>query len=352
MIRAVLLTALALAAGCSFEPDLSRYLPCDEQGRCPERQVCAAETHRCVPACGEQAECSGEGGSMDAGPKDAGAGAGDAGLAPLVLDGGPLAAATEGAPYQTTLAPRGGQPPYAYTGPFNSDLPPEFSLSTGGVLSASPAATRVGQYGFDVKVTDDAGTSVEAHYGLRVRPLLRISSQTPLSDGIKDKAYSDRVGATGGSGTCTFALDGGALPAGLTLHPDGTLDGTPTQNGTSFSFGVAVTDADAPPQRSSRAYTMTIQLITTPVAVTMATRSLADGRAGWTYRQTLKAYGGTAPYGWQVVSGLPGGVSLTKTDGDGEISGTPADGGTYSVTVKVTDAVVGSAQTTLPLRVF
>ena len=68
--------------------------------------------------------------------------------------------------------------------------------------------------------------------------------------------------------------------------------------------------------------------------------------------QGLTAFGGTAPYSWQVVSGLPSGVSLTKASGDGEISGTPADAGTYSVTLKVTDAVLGSDQKTLSLRVF
>ena len=40
----------------------------------------------------------------------------------------------------------------------------------------------------------------------------------------------------------SFSIVDGALPAGLTLNPDGTVDGTPTTAGTS-SFTVAITDA-------------------------------------------------------------------------------------------------------------
>jgi hypothetical protein len=50
----------------------------------------------------------------------------------------------------------------------------------------------------------------------------------------------------------------------------------------------------------------------------------------------LAATGGTTPYTWSLSSGtLPAGLTLSAA---GVISGTPTTPGTYTITVKVTDA--------------
>lgn len=54
---------------------------------------------------------------------------------------------------------------------------------------------------------------------------------------------------------------------------------------------------------------------------------------GVDYSHTLAASGGHAPYSWEV-SGLPAGLALN----DGVISGVPTAGGTFSVSVMVTDS--------------
>ena len=85
--------------------------------------------------------------------------------------------------------------------------------------------------------------------------------------------------------------------------------------------------------------------------VTILTSTLAGGTVGSSYTQTLSASGGTLPYTWSLVQGagtLPPGLNLS---GAGVISGAPNTEGTYNFTVKVTDAVQGTAQKALSIVV-
>lgn len=71
-----------------------------------------------------------------------------------------------------------------------------------------------------------------------------------------------------------------------------------------------------------------------PPAVT--TPSLAGGTVGNSYAQSLEATGGSGALSWTLASGtLPPGLSLSSA---GSITGTPTKGGTFSITVRVTDA--------------
>ncbi|HKA23011.1 MAG TPA: putative Ig domain-containing protein [Blastocatellia bacterium] len=85
--------------------------------------------------------------------------------------------------------------------------------------------------------------------------------------------------------------------------------------------------------------------------LTIVTSALAGGTVGSSYTQTLSATGGTLPYTWSLVAGLgtlPPGLNLS---GAGVISGTPNTEGTYSFTVKVTDAAQATAQRALSIVV-
>jgi Peptidase A4 family/Putative Ig domain len=59
-------------------------------------------------------------------------------------------------------------------------------------------------------------------------PPLEITSQDELPVGLAGTPYSVNLTATGGTGTYHWTVTGGALPAGLTLSPTGTISGTPT----------------------------------------------------------------------------------------------------------------------------
>ncbi len=68
--------------------------------------------------------------------------------------------------------------------------------------------------------------------------------------------YGQTIQAAGGLSPYSYAVTSGALPAGLSLAPDGTVSGTPTQAG-SFAFTVVATDATQPtPATASRSYTV------------------------------------------------------------------------------------------------
>ena len=59
---------------------------------------------------------------------------------------------------------------------------------------------------------------------------------------MRGTAYQQQLSFAGGScPSCTFALDYGSLPTGLTLSPNGLISGTSTDSG-EFDFRVLITD--------------------------------------------------------------------------------------------------------------
>lgn len=70
--------------------------------------------------------------------------------------------------------------------------------------------------------------------------------------------------------------------------------------------------------------------------------ALSQGTVGLSYDFTLQAIGGSAPYNWNIISGvLPAGLSFDQSNG--RISGTPATAGTTALRFEVTDATTPDA---------
>jgi hypothetical protein len=141
-----------------------------------------------------------------------------------------------------------------------------------------------------------------------------------LPGGVPGRAYSATLGVSGGVGPRVFSVTSGALPPGLNLNPDGSIDGTPTEQGT-FSFMVTAADASTP--AVSDVEDLQIEVLDLQVV----TRGLPDGQLGVPYQVTLVAAGGwpcAAPadaYTWSLDAGsLPAGLNLNP---DGTITGTP-----------------------------
>jgi Tol biopolymer transport system component len=147
-----------------------------------------------------------------------------------------------------------------------------------------------------------------------------------LPNGTVGVAYSAKVEASHDLGANWF-ITGGQLPPGLQFD-DSRISGIPTVGGT-FNFEVTVeTITSNVDNDDSRRFTVLILDVTT--------QTLPDGNANQAYGPfTLGAVGLVGTPSWAVASGnLPGGISLTSA---GVLAGTPASGGTFPFTVKVTD---------------
>ena len=184
---------------------------------------------------------------------------GSTGTAPLTITTTSLAGGTQSVAYSQTLAATGGTQPYSWTLVSGSSLPAGLTLSSGGVISGTP--TVQGTTSFTVQVTDASSpvqtTSAALSIAITGTAPLTITT-TSLAGGTQSVAYSQTLGATGGTQPYSWTLvSGSSLPAGLTLSSGGVISGTPTVQGTT-SFTVQVTDASSPVQTTSAALSITI----------------------------------------------------------------------------------------------
>ncbi|NOK20099.1 Ig domain-containing protein [Corallococcus carmarthensis] len=353
---AMLLGAVVLTVGsCTFAPDLSRFAACDAAGGCPSGTWCLTPENRCLPACGEGGPCdrpdpvddtdagtevdagtdvdagTEDAGVTDAGSNDAGsndAGSNDAGPSALSLESS-LPEAVETVAYSAQIQARGGTPPYTFNA--TAQLPAGIALDTDGRVTGAP--TRAGDLALPVEVTDQSTQPKRAsgNLTLHVRPLLRVAGPEPLADAPNNRAYAERVSATGGKAPYSFALaPEQSLPAGLTLASDGLITGTTTQAGKK-EFTVVVTDSDTPPQSVSAR--LSITLVAAPGTVTLMSRAVPTGRVGSDYSYTVRTAGGTV---WSVKAGaLPPGILLDTKEGT--LSGKPTSPGDFTFQINAAD---------------
>ncbi|MEG2804004.1 putative Ig domain-containing protein [Stenotrophomonas sp.] len=149
--------------------------------------------------------------------------------------------------------------------------------------------------------------------------------------------YSQTILASGGSGSFTYAITAGALPAGLTLSAGGVLSGTPTASGV-FPFTITATDTSAAPgpYSASRPYVLNVGAPT----LLLTGGPLPNATLNQAYTTSVgPATGGTAPYTYRITSGsVPAGLGMATT---GVFTGTPTATGTANFTVTVTDSSTG-----------
>jgi hypothetical protein len=165
-------------------------------------------------------------------------------------------------------------------------------------------------------------------------------TSTTLGQATINSAYNTTLTATGGSGTYTWSVSSGNLPAGLALSSAGVISGTPTAAGLN-SFTVQVADSETAPEMA----TQPLKLAVSGGTLTI-TSTPPGGQVGGGYSFDLTATGGVPPYTWagDTSNPIPPGLTLSST---GTISGTPTTAGKYSVDLSVTD----SANTTVTQNV-
>src|SRR3712207_4434809 len=160
-------------------------------------------------------------------------------------------------------------------------------------------------------------------------------------DGIRD------IGVTGVQ-TCALPISG-ALPAGLALteipitsprpFPQNAIriQGTPTTAQTS-TFTLRATDANG--LTATRTYTIRVG---PPLPLQIVPHAWGPLAAGSPSNLFLDGKGGVLPYRWSISAGaLPPGMSVVQdstTVGLVRIGGTPTEAGTFTFTLRLTDAL-------------
>jgi hypothetical protein len=240
----------------------------------------------------------------------------------------PIAAAAVA--YNQSFSAAGGNGSYTFSLASGS-VPAGLNL-VGATLSGTPLES--GSFTFEIAATDQttpAGSGTLS-YTLTVAPPSIVVSPTLLPSGTAASAYSQTISATGGNGTYSYAVTGGALPAGLTLDSgSGVLSGTPTASGT-FTFDITATDQTSPAGSGSRNYTLAIAVPN----ITVAPTAVSGATAGAAYSQSFSGSGGNGSYTFAMTAGtLPTGLGFDA--GTATVSGTPLASGSFTFDITATD---------------
>jgi hypothetical protein len=244
---------------------------------------------------------------------------------------------TVGVFLSTQLTATGGKPPYTWAinvtfTPFNG-----LTLSSTGLLTGTPQSPSPGEpwAKMPVKVSDSSKPPLENFVNVALNVPLTpqgILNPSTLPAGTVGQQYDVLFQGSGGYEPYTWTIASANPPAWMTLTPQGSLGGFPTQAG-NVSFTVQMQDGQA--KNVSKTFTI-------PVAqpITASNQTLVHGVVGSKYSAQLTASGGTPPYKWSVLSAPPPpGLTLSAA---GVLSGTPKQesDGPFDFGVRVTDSAV------------
>jgi hypothetical protein len=262
-----------------------------------------------------------------------------------------LPSGVDGTLYSQQLAASGGSGTgYTWSTTGTNNLTAfNLTLSSAGLLSGTPPASTTGTATFTAQVQDSIGDTATASLSVAINGSLSITTAT-LPAAIDGVAYSQQLGANGGSGGNTWSTTGSSNLASfnLTLSPTGLLAGTPSTAGTA-SFTAQVKDSSG--ATATQPYTFQVYgplSLPAPDPVTLP----SNGFTGIGYTGSINASGGSGSYSWSV-SGLSDGLSVFggTTGSTLTIAGTPTApaSGTSPVTVTfnvtLTDTVTKAAIT-------
>jgi hypothetical protein len=175
------------------------------------------------------------------------------------------------------------------------------------------------------------------------QPALKITTDS-VPKATAGTSYTATLAATGAS-SFSWTISAGSLPPGVTLAANGALTGTPTGAGT-YTFTVRV---DA----GGRSASKQLQLVVAE-KLTAAAPAAQTWEVGRPLQVAIDAKGGTPGYSWKLTGTLPQRTGFVGDKGNGSTSyvqGVPAEAGTFSIVLTVTDSAGVSTQVTVPLTV-
>ncbi|HNG31453.1 MAG TPA: putative Ig domain-containing protein [Blastocatellia bacterium] len=149
-----------------------------------------------------------------------------------------------------------------------------------------------------------------------------------LPTGTVNQPYNAALESDGGSGSYQFSKLVGTLPNGVTLNPNGTFSGTPTQPG---AFALTVQTQDANGCSGSQEFSLTVNCQT--ITVTAPANNSGFANASFSAQFTQSGGVGTTTFG--TSNTLPTGITLAPS---GTLSGTTAQTGSFPLVVTATDS--------------
>jgi len=212
------------------------------------------------------------------------------------------------------------------------------TTAVAGTCAITLTSTTVGTFAITAKIGSDTAQLTQSVTFVEPPVAPVFTAETPAATATVGEGYSYTFAATGNPEP-TFAVDSGALPAGLALSPEGELSGTPTGAGAS-TFTVAASNTVSPDDTTSA---LTITVAPAPAApVFTAAAPPATATVGDAYNYTFAATGTPDPT-FAVASGaLPAGLVLSP---EGVLSGTLTAVGASTFTVTASNLVAPVATT-------
>ncbi|MFN8814978.1 MAG: putative Ig domain-containing protein [Acidobacteriota bacterium] len=233
-------------------------------------------------------------------------------------------------PYNAQLQVGGGAAPYTIT-IVSGTLPLGLIITQLGQITGTPTATSFTALTF--RVTDATGATAQVTLNLAIGQNTVQISTANLPNAAIGQNYNAALLATGGTSPYTWTVINGLLPAGLQLSAAGVIAGTATTAGIA-SFTVRVTDASG----ATATQNYNISVLASSLLITTA--SLPPGRVNQPYLQTIQTAGGVLPLRFEIVSTIVAGQpppGLTLSLG-GTLSGTPQTTGSFTFSIRVSDA--------------
>jgi large repetitive protein len=191
-------------------------------------------------------------------------------------------------------------------------------------------ATEAGTFSAWIQLLDCDNRSAETLFTFDVWARRWGIATATLKAAAVGSAYSATLEGTGLPSDVTWEVTSGALPAGITLSPAGTITGTPTATGSS-TFTVKATAKEknfGPTRIDSKQYTLNVLA---PLTAKLS-RNIAEAKVR--FSATLVGDGGQSPYTWSAT-GLPAGLAIGP---DGALTGVPARSGSFTFTAGIVDA--------------
>ncbi len=219
-------------------------------------------------------------------------------------------------------------------------LPTGLTMTTGGLISGTPAAA--GSWQVAIRVEEPFRRFGEKTFTFTVGQALAVAAPETRPAEV-GRPYTLQLGYTGGAAAVTWAVADTPLPPGLVLDPaTGKVTGTPTRAGT-FPVTFSATDA-------SGANATAAAEIDVARKLRIVTRGAVAVPRGERVTIDLSTVGGVSPLKWKAIEGrFPIGLRLNRRTG--AIVGRTGKQGLFAVTIRARDALRGEAASRIVLRV-